>query len=48
VVPDARNKQIFELLQRAEQWLKDNKYNNKVLKWETKAWGENPADFGRK
>jgi hypothetical protein len=19
-----------------------------ILKWETKSWGENPADFGRK
>jgi ribonuclease HI len=28
--------------------LKDNTYKNKILKWETKWWGENPADFGRK
>lgn len=43
-----RNKKIFELVDRAVSWLKNNKYQNKVLKWETKAWGENPADFGRK
>ena len=42
------NKELFNLLERAVRWLKENKYPNKVLKWETKAWGENPADFGRK
>lgn len=39
---------IYALLQRAESWLKKNVYPNKILKWETRAWGENPADFGRK
>ncbi|GAB3171872.1 ribonuclease H1 domain-containing protein [Telluribacter humicola] len=43
-----RNKPVFELLQRAERWLADNKYSNQILKWETEYWGENPADFGRK
>jgi ribonuclease HI len=43
-----RNKPVFELLQRAERWLVDNKFSNKILKWETEYWGENPADFGRK
>lgn len=43
-----RNKPVFELLQRAERWLADNKFSNKILKWETEYWGENPADFGRK
>jgi ribonuclease HI len=43
-----RNKPVFELLQRAERWLADNKFSNKILKWETQYWGENPADFGRK
>lgn len=46
--PSARNAKLFELLDRAEQWLKQHTYPNKILKWETKAWGENPADFGRK
>lgn len=46
--PTSNNNDIFELLDRAEQWLRENKYKNKILKWETKAWGENPADFGRK
>ena len=43
-----KNKELFELLQRAEYWLSTNPYQNKVLKWETEYWGENPADFGRK
>lgn len=43
-----KNKYLFTLLDRAIKWLKENEYPNKILKWETKAWGENPADFGRK
>jgi ribonuclease HI len=41
-------KSLLYLVERAEKWLHQNKYLNKLLKWETKAWGENPADFGRK
>lgn len=43
-----KNKPLFELIDRAMKWLNENEYTNKILKWETKAWGENPADFGRK
>lgn len=46
--PTDNNKELFVLLDRAVTWLKSNTYTNKILKWETKAWGENPADFGRK
>lgn len=42
------NKSLFYLIERAEKWLSENSYRNRLLKWETKAWGENPADFGRK
>ena len=42
------NIKLFELMDRALKWLKSNTYSNKILKWETKAWGEIPADFGRK
>ncbi len=42
------NKLLFDLIERAEKWLRENTYNNKVLKWETDKWGEIPADFGRK
>ena len=44
----SKNEELFALLDRAVKWLKENSYPNKILKWETKAWGENPADFGRK
>ncbi|MCE5179561.1 MAG: ribonuclease H family protein [Porphyromonadaceae bacterium] len=43
-----RNKPLFELIARAEMWLQNNSYQNPILKWETKQWGEIPADFGRK
>ncbi len=44
----SRNKELFELMERAEQWLRTNVFTNRILKWETEHWGENPADFGRK
>ena len=43
-----KNKPLFDMIDRAEKWLKTHDYPNPILKWETKAWGENPADFGRK
>jgi ribonuclease HI len=44
----SENKPLFDFVKRAEKWLKENTYTTKILKWETKAWGEIPADFGRK
>lgn len=43
-----RNEIIFDLIERAEKWLKNNTFKNPVVKWETESWGEIPADFGRK
>lgn len=43
-----KNTEIYGLVDRAVHWLKNNSYSNKILKWETKAWGEIPADYGRK
>ncbi|MDD3567679.1 MAG: ribonuclease H family protein [Bacteroidales bacterium] len=43
-----RNEILFELIARAEKWLHENTWQNKILKWETQIWGEIPADFGRK
>lgn len=48
LVPNEKNARVFELITRAISWLKNNDYQNPVLKWETAAWGEIPADFGRK
>ncbi|WP_158846691.1 viroplasmin family protein [Algibacter sp. L1A34] len=44
----AKNKPVFDLVDRAIDWLKNNSYKTVIVKWETKAWGEIPADFGRK
>lgn len=43
-----KNIELFEVIERAEKWLFENRFSNIILKWETKGWGENPADFGRK
>lgn len=43
-----KTKELFELIRRAEAWLENNTWRNPLLKWETKSWGEIPADFGRK
>ncbi|PZE16810.1 ribonuclease H [Putridiphycobacter roseus] len=40
--------EVKNLINRAEHWLKTNTFKNPILKWETKVWGEIPADFGRK
>ena len=45
---NASNKILFVMIERAEKWLQENTYKTKILKWETKSWGEIPADFGRK
>ena len=48
LTPNAKNADLFDLIRRAEKWLKDNTWKNPVKKWETEDWGEIPADFGRK
>ena len=40
--------EVKNLIFRAESWLANNKFKNPIWKWETKVWGEIPADFGRK
>ncbi|KAA6317497.1 Ribonuclease H [termite gut metagenome] len=40
--------ELFLIIERAEKWLKENTYTTQILKWNTKEWGEIPADFGRK
>jgi ribonuclease HI len=48
VLPTEENEVIFDLLVRAEFWLQNNTFQNPIIKWNTKNWGEIPADFGRK
>ncbi len=43
-----QNAILFELIDRAEKWLRTNNWKNPILKWPTSQWGEIPADFGRK
>lgn len=53
--PNPKNAYLFEVIQRAENWLvendlwlKENASVIRILKWKTEIWGEIPADFGRK
>lgn len=43
-----QNAPIFDLIRRAESWLRTHTFRVPIYKWETKLWGEIPADFGRK
>lgn len=45
---DVSTEHLWNLMERAQKWLQNNTYPNKILKWETKQWGESKADFGRK
>ena len=40
--------QLYNIIGRAENWLRSHQITTPILKWETKKWGEIPADFGRK
>jgi len=41
------NVQLLDDIQRAVAWLENNTYETKILKWNTGAWGQIPADYGR-
>lgn len=43
-----KNRPLFDVIARAEKWLATHTYTTRILKWETRSWGEIPADFGRK
>lgn len=45
---EPETEQALNLIQRAETWLKTHSFRVSVEKWNTKEWGEIPADFGRK
>ena len=48
LTPNRKNHPLFDLIARAETWLKNHKLQNPLVKWDTRHWGEIPADFGRK
>jgi ribonuclease HI len=44
-----KNAVLFAIIRSAENWLAENELpEDKLIKWDTDLWGENPADFGRK
>ena len=43
-----RTADLLATIARAEAWLHEHAITNPILKWDTKSWGEIPADFGRK
>ena len=45
---DHTNELMFSHVDRALKWLNNNNFTNPIFKWDTKNWGEIPADFGRK
>ena len=44
----SQTEKLYEIIARAENWLRTHTVSSPILKWETKEWGEIPADFGRK
>ncbi len=48
LVRDINTEPLWEVIDRALEWLYTHIYATVVKKWETELWGENPADFGRK
>ncbi len=45
---DRKTEQLYQIIERAESWLRNNTYPNDIVTWQTDEWGEIPADFGRK
>ena len=43
-----RTETLFQIVERAEKWLSTHDFRVPIVKWDTKKWGEIPADFGRK
>ncbi len=44
-----KNEELLKAVKAALKWLNENDYTHiPILKWNTKLWGEIPADYGRK
>lgn len=39
---------LYQVISRAENWLRTHPFRVPVMQWDTRKWGEIPADFGRK
>lgn len=46
--PTPDNAPLRIIIERAEEWLRTHQWDNPIIKWETREWGEIPADYGRK
>lgn len=45
---NAQTAPLFQVIARAEAWLRTHPIKIPIHKWDTTKWGEIPADFGRK
>ena len=45
---EPRTEQLFQVIARAEAWLRRNAVQVPIIQWQTRQWGDIPADFGRK
>ena len=43
-----QNEQLFSIIARADRYLQTHAPHVPIVKWDTRRWGEVPADFGRK
>ncbi|MFT7120056.1 MAG: ribonuclease HI [Neolewinella sp.] len=48
LVKNKKTEELYTYIERGEKWLKANPVTNPIYKWNTRVWGEIPADFGRK
>lgn len=39
---------LHQLIARAETWLHTHAFRVQIIQWDTRRWGDIPADFGRK
>jgi len=45
---NAETEKLYEIIARAENWLRQHEVQIPIIQWQTKLWGQIPADFGRK
>ncbi|MDD6437146.1 MAG: ribonuclease H [Prevotella sp.] len=45
---NARTEALFQVIARAEAWLRQHPVTVPIIQWQTRKWGDIPADFGRK
>ncbi len=45
---NANTEPLYQVIARAEQWLRTHPLRVPIVQWDTRRWGDIPADFGRK